>query len=62
MEPTDDDRTENDEGDNDLQSGCKEFLLVLGRVVRDLEFGEGQTRDKYRSYTHLGNRLVNTPP
>jgi hypothetical protein len=57
---TDYDRTEDDEGDDDLQGGCQELFLVLGWVVWNLQLGEGKGRDEYRSDTHLEDQLVNT--
>ena len=56
---TDDDRTKHDKGDDDLQGGSQELFLVLGRVMWNLQFGEGQGGDKYRSDAHLEGRIVN---
>ena len=57
---TDDYGAQDDKGDNDLQGGCQELFLALGRVVWGLKFGEGEGRDEYRPDTHLNNRLVDT--
>ena len=43
-----------------MQSGRKEFFLVLGWVVRNFQLGKSKGRDKYRPNTHLGDRFVNT--
>jgi hypothetical protein len=60
IEPTDDYGTEDDERDDNLQGGRQELLLVSGRVVRSLQFGEGEGRNKYRPNTHLDDQSVNT--
>ena len=57
---TNDDRTEDDKGDNDLQGGCQELFLVLGWVVRNFQLGEGEGRDEYRPDAHLEGQSVNT--
>ena len=59
IEPTDDYGTEDDKGDDDLQGGRQELLLVSGRVVGSLQFGEGEGRNKYRPNTHLNDQSVN---
>jgi len=41
IELTDDDRTEDDKGDNDLQGGRQELFLALGWIVWNFQLGEG---------------------
>ena len=57
--PTYDNGTKHDEGNNHLQRGRQELFLVSRRVMWDLQFGESEGRDKYRSDSHLGSQLVN---
>ena len=56
---TDDDRTEDDKGDNDLQGGRQELFLTLGWVVWNFQLGEGKGRDEYSPDAHLENQFVN---
>jgi hypothetical protein len=50
---------EDDKRDNDLQGSRQKLFLVSGRIVRGLQFGEGEGRDEYRPDTHLEDRSVN---
>lgn len=55
---TDDDRAKHDKGDDDLQGGSQELFLVLGRVMWNLQFREGEGGDKYRPNAHLEDQTV----